>query len=85
MWQQFWSFVQKVQAGEDFNSKSLTATNMALPEGHVILQAEQKPQVLHLVSMMQQYIHGVILFQFGNIVLMSGFLDAGEMGEEVNV
>lgn len=58
---------------------------MALPEGHVILQAEQTPQVLHLVSMMQQYIHCVILFQFGNIVLMSAFLDAGEMGEEVNI
>lgn len=81
----FGFFVQNVQEGEDFNSRSLTATDMALPEGHVILQAEQTPQVLHLVSMMQQYIHCVILFQFGKIVLMSGFLDAGEMGEEVNI
>lgn len=34
---------------------------------------------------MQQYIHCVILFPFGNIVLMSGFLDAGGIGEEVNI
>lgn len=85
LWQEFWFFVQKVPEGEDFNSRSLTATDMALPEGHVILQAEQTPQVLYLISTMQQYIHCVILFQFGKIVLMSGFLDAGEMGEEVNI
>ena len=47
---------------EDFNCRSLTTTNVAPPEGHVILKAEQILRALYLVSMMQQCILSVKSF-----------------------